>query len=284
MDGHAEAFGISAAWGSAELRYHHFMAHWSGRGWHLDRDLLDSTLRERARDAGVEVIDERVTAIARDNGRWRVNGKRTSEWIVDGSGRSGSVVGRLGVPRVRLDNQIALVGVVPDVGGERITTVESTVDGWWYSTPLPNGQRVLARVTDADLVGSDRTRNWQRSLSETTYMRAFAKSRDLLTIGAYPSGTEYREQLYGDGWLAVGDSAASFDPLSSQGLISGVVMAAHAARLMGGELAPWERAYRAVLDEHEALRAHVYASETRWPDSSFWARRSGVRYSQVHGC
>ncbi|MGI9197021.1 MAG: hypothetical protein ACR2KE_06115, partial [Candidatus Nanopelagicales bacterium] len=70
-----------------------------------------------------------------------------------------------------------------------------------------------------------------------------------------------------------GDAAVSFDPLSSQGLISGIVMAARAGALLGGDLSGWEADYRAVLAEHEANRRALYAAEGRFPHESFWRSR-----------
>ena len=35
--------------------------------------------------------------------------------------------------------------------GSGLTVVEAVEDGWWYTAPLPDGRRVLAFFTDADL-------------------------------------------------------------------------------------------------------------------------------------
>ena len=274
LEGHAEAYGTSAAWGSADLVAHDFMAHWAGRGFHLDRAVFDETLRVRARAAGVDVVVERMSEVSGGAGDWRINDRWEADWLVDASGRAGAVAGRLGVPRVRLDNQVALIAVVPDEGGERVTTVEAIPQGWWYSAPLPGGARVAALVTDADLVGPDRLRTWHEALDLARSIASLVDSTVVDEVAAYPAGAAYREHLHGDGWVAVGDAAVSVDPLSSQGLITGIVMAAHAARLIETDLAAWELNYRAVLAEHEETRAWLYAEETRWPDSPFWARRS----------
>lgn len=276
LDDHAEAYGTSAAWGSADLVAHDFMAHWAGRGFHLDRALFDETLRGRARSAGVSVVVERMHEVSGGTGDWRVNDRWDAEWLVDASGRAGAVVGRLGVPRVSLDTQVALIAVVPDAGGERVTTVEAVAQGWWYSAPLAGGVRVAALVTDADLVGSDRLRCWRDALDQAPRIARLVDTTVGAEVSAYPAGAAYRRQLHGEGWAAVGDAAVSVDPLSSQGLITGMVMAAHAARLMGGDLAEWERNYLAVLAEHEETRAWLYAAETRWPTADFWARRSAT--------
>lgn len=274
LEGHAEAHGTRAAWGSADLAAHDFMAHWAGRGFHLDRTVLDETLRERAQVLGVDVVAERINEVSGGAGDWLINDRWEADWIVDASGRAGAVVGRLGMPRISLDNQVALIAVVPDAGGERVTTVEAIPPGWWYSAPLPGGKRVAALVTDADLVGPDRLRTWHETLAQTRHIASLIGASVVEEVTAYPAGTAYRQRLHGDGWVAVGDAAVSVDPLSSQGLITGIVMAAHAARLLGSDLGGWERDYLAVLAEHEETRAWLYAAETRWPAADFWARRS----------
>lgn len=277
LDGHAVAHGTRAAWGCDDLVAHDFMAHWAGHGWHLDREAFDAALRERTRAAGVDVVTERASALGGGPGEWSVNHRWHAEWIVDASGRAGALVGRLRVERVRLDEQVALVAVVADAGGERVTTVEAVPEGWWYTAPLPSAGRVAALVTDADLVGSDRLGAWREALARSTHIARLVASTDGVAVGAYPAGAAYRARLHGDGWIAVGDAAVSVDPLSSQGLITGMVMAAHAGRLIGADLAGWEASYRRVLDEHEANRSALYAAETRWPDAPFWARRAARR-------
>jgi flavin-dependent dehydrogenase len=271
LAGHTRAFGTAAAWGSTELVSHDFMAHWAGHGWHLDRARFDATVREIAAASGVKVVTERLTSLTRAASEWCVNDRWHGDWVIDATGRAGAVVSRLGVSRIRLDEQIALIGVVPDLGGERVTTVESVREGWWYTTPLSGGRRVVALITDPATAVGDRSRTWCRLLSETSHIAAIAAVDRAPQVYAYPADTARRAHIVGDGWMAIGDAAVSFDPLSSQGLITGMVMAARAGALLGG--GSWERDYRAVLEEHEVNRAALYAAETRWPDAPFWASR-----------
>lgn len=262
LDGHLRAYGTAAAWGSSELVTHDYMGHWAGNGWILDRARFDELARDLAAESGVTVVSERVTSMPEG-----------ADWVVDASGRAGALLSRLGISRIARDDQVAVIGVVADGGGEHVTTVETVREGWWYTTPLPDGRRVVALVTDSDLVGADRLATWMASLAETTYIRPLAGDVSTVDVGAYPSGTAYRERMVGDGWLAVGDAAVCFDPLSSQGLITGIVMAARAATMLGGDLDAWEADYRVVTDEHLAVRDEYLRAETRWPDSPFWARR-----------
>ena len=265
LAGHAKAFGTASAWGSDELVSHDYMAHWSGHGWHLDRVTFDSQVRAVALSLGVRIEQQRVTSME----------QILADWVVDASGRAGALVSRLGGSRVRIDDQIALVGVVPDLGGERVTTVEAVVDGWWYTTPLPNGSRVVALVTDADLA-RERLDLWHESLSMTQYVADLAGDCSDVVVSAYPADTTYRETIVGDGWLAVGDSAACFDPLSSQGLLTGIVMGARAGALIGGDLSGWAADYRAIVNEHIAVRSAFLRAEDRWPTAPFWSRRREV--------
>lgn len=271
--GHAPAYGTAAAWGSSELVAHDFMAHWSGQGWHLDRERFDAQLRAVAAARGCEVVAQRLSSLERTPEGWRVNGQWTGDWVVDATGRASALAARLGSARVSYDEQMALLAVVPDVGGERITTVESASCGWWYSTPLAGERRVIALITDLDLLGADRTEIWRSLVAETLHMRSFLRDDLPVQVHAFPAGTSRRETIVGDGWLALGDAAVNFDPLSSQGLITGIVMGARAAAALASGLGAWADEYDALVDEHERVRADLYRAEQRWPDAPFWRRR-----------
>ncbi|MEM6457226.1 MAG: hypothetical protein AAF772_19210, partial [Acidobacteriota bacterium] len=87
----------------------------------------------------------------------------------------------------------------------------------------------------------------------------------------------------GPPWLATGDAAVSYDPLSSHGIASALgagYYAGCAARdhLLGRSEA--FDAYRAVMQQAYAtyldLRQRAYADEQRWPDAPFWRRRHEV--------
>ena len=278
IESHHIAYGTTAAWGSDDLVTHDFMTHWSGHGWHLDRARFDSDLRACAQRAGVRVVAERLSSLKRSSGHWMINEQVRADLIVDASGRAGAVVGRLGVRSHRFDDQIALVATVADTGGEQVTTIESGATGWWYTAPLPLGKRVVALVTDTDLLNSDRAETFNATLADTIHMKKYIHPDHSNPVTMHPAGTVQRADLYGDGWIAVGDAATSFDPLSSQGLVTGMVMAAHAGRLVGTDLvgtdlAEWDRGYLDALTEHESLRTAMYSAEQRWPEAPFWSRR-----------
>jgi flavin-dependent dehydrogenase len=87
----------------------------------------------------------------------------------------------------------------------------------------------------------------------------------------------------GDGWVAAGDAAVSFDPLSSQGLLNalytGLASAEAADRALSGDGSSLS-AYASRLAEIDAVYrrnlAAWYGLERRWPDHEFWRRRARV--------
>ena len=97
---------------------------------------------------------------------------------------------------------------------------------------------------------------------------------------ALAAGGRRLAKAYGAGWVAVGDAAQCYDPLSSQGLVnaleSGVraAFAVHAA--LDGDLRHLRR-YQTLLElewlRYERMRRQYYLLEQRWPDSLFWQRR-----------
>ncbi len=94
------------------------------------------------------------------------------------------------------------------------------------------------------------------------------------------AGSGRISQAFGEGWIAAGDAAMAYDPISAHGLTlalrSGIDAAA--ALIDGREEAL--RAYAGVLDRafsrcrREALR--IYASERRWPAERYWATRHAL--------
>ncbi len=96
-----------------------------------------------------------------------------------------------------------------------------------------------------------------------------------------PAFTSRLEMTSGSGWLAVGDAAMSFDPLSAQGVTWALESARAAARALhahldGNSSAAADYTRRANLDFHLYLkeRRAVYSQERRWPNSPFWHRRA----------
>jgi flavin-dependent dehydrogenase len=92
--------------------------------------------------------------------------------------------------------------------------------------------------------------------------------------------TSRLNRVLGEQWIAAGDAAAAYDPLSSNGISKALdsgMRAAHTAHCMlngdadrAVEYAAWVDTDFAAFRQQYALH---YGQVTRWPDSPFWQRR-----------
>jgi flavin-dependent dehydrogenase len=84
-------------------------------------------------------------------------------------------------------------------------------------------------------------------------------------------------------WLAVGDAAVAYDPLSSQGIVKALragIFAAYAIadRLDKADhrgLARYAHLVRREFASYRRQHAEYCGREQRWPQSRFWSRRQG---------
>jgi hypothetical protein len=169
-------------------------------------------------------------------------------------------------------------------GGAEVLLVEATRDGWWYSAPLPGGALLCAWMTDADLLARSPLppgAAWARALDATLHTRARAAGlRRASRVHVRRASTSRLDRAAGAGWVAVGDAATAYDPLSAEGVckaISSGVRAALAVRAhLGGDgsaLAAYAAEVDADFQAYLQERARTYGIETRWPASLFWRRR-----------
>jgi flavin-dependent dehydrogenase len=89
-----------------------------------------------------------------------------------------------------------------------------------------------------------------------------------------------RHEVGGSGWVAVGDAASSFDPVSGYGVaraLNGALRAADAVHgLLEGDprgLASYRRWVASAFAAYARTRRTYYESERRWPTGEFWQRR-----------
>jgi flavin-dependent dehydrogenase len=291
--------GISCVWGQSSLYTNDFLTNPFGQGWHVDRCRFDSRLSAVAAARGVEILTSAhvLSCWQGPSGKWTVNAavenqnlRLEGRVLVDATGRAMSPVRRIGGKRIICDRMIGLVGFLPTSPhaseDDRRTLVEAVESGWWYSASLPTDVRVVALMTDADLLPTGRGQRssfWKDQLQRTT----FTRSR-LGSIGSFAephvfaANCSRMTRAAGNGRIAVGDAAVALDPLSSQGvyraLLSGLAAArAVVAHLLGDRKALDDYASMIAMDFEADMsaRAEYYDREWRWPRSRFWERRHG---------
>jgi flavin-dependent dehydrogenase len=308
--GHLPCPANVSAWGSPELHATDFLFDLNGHGWHLDRARFDASLREAAARAGVEVrLGAKLTGTQWEADGWRLSiasGDGTEEvrcaWLIDATGRRSAIARRYGATRLYADGLVAFFARFhPGIGAtdrDGRTLVESRPDGWWYTARVPSGERVVAYLTDADLV--DRAsllspEGFVSALEGTTHLRAVLSAHGY-ALQERPRGADAGsarlDRFVGPGWLAAGDAALSFDPLSSQGITTALYTGMKAGQALVAHLAGDGRALEAYSAHLESIhaaywgnRASFYGHERRWADRPFWARRHSrhlPRLARVH--
>lgn len=289
--GHLRSPVHRAHW-NGERRELDLLAHPAGEAWHLDRARFDRLLLRAAVEAGADCCwGLRPRAPLRTATGWRLEAEGDggcrafhAAFLVDATGRAAWLGRRLGGRRRRFDRLIALAALrSPKAAapGEAATLVEAVSEGWWYSAVVPDGRLSLAFFTDGDLPAA---RPGVEGLSAAPVTRARLASYHR---GGGPQrlscGSQRLAPACGDRWLAVGDAAVAFDPLSSHGLSTALTSALQAGdtvvRDLGGD-ATARPGYAAQVDWRVdsfcRLQRQVYAEERRWPGSPFWQRRAAA--------
>jgi flavin-dependent dehydrogenase len=298
--GPLESPGVISVWGQPERYENDYIFNPDGAGWHVDRRCFDAMLARAAAAVGAEILTgaTAVGCLYRRSALWQVEAVVSgvaltvhARILVDATGRAASPARRLAGHRVVHDRLVGLVGITSPRRAvrcpERRTLIEAVETGWWYSAPLPDGRRMAAFMTDGDLVpaGEDsRARFLGTQLERAEHARAVLGDgpfEEAPWVAAASSSGPVKAA--GRGWLAVGDAAASFDPLSQQGVTWALESGLEAARAIEAHLrgcaGAFDRYARWVGDElasYLRIRAFYYDQERRWPDARFWCRRRSI--------
>ncbi|HWM24850.1 MAG TPA: FAD-dependent oxidoreductase [Chthoniobacterales bacterium] len=288
--GHREVYGTTAAWGSAALLDNDFIYMPANTGWHLDRAAFDAMLARAAQEQGATLLlDTRVSDSKRTGNEWQLTLSTgqglAARFLVDATGGAAALARRCGARFVEADNLVGIAGFFQGCDGNPSTLVEAFEDGWWYTAGLSDGRRIVACMTDVDLVKRMKLHDpqeWQRALGTMANIAATVeRGRFTGQLAVRPASSRRLEPAAGRDWLAVGDSASRFDPLSSQGIFKALRSGIFASYAIGDLLtrhdeSGLERYRRFVLDEFKSyaeVRTKYYREEQRWPESEFWLRR-----------
>lgn len=297
-DGHAPRHLHRGAWGQAAPAERDALADPDGHGWHLDRVRFEQRLRATAKARGARLLaPARPLTVARQAQGWRLSLEHEGQvqgvqarLLIDASGRGSRLLSTAGVTR-EVDDRLVCAWLRAEADlPAGVTQIEAESEGWWYAAPLPRGEALLAFHTDADLPLA-------RALA--------AKPADLITragalpmLGALVSKERWRiittgycaahgaraSSPAGADWLAVGDAALAFDPLSSQGLFNalytGLAGAETADRLLRGDgeaCAEYAAELGRVRTRYLRHLEAWYGVERRWPNHLFWRRRHRLK-------
>jgi flavin-dependent dehydrogenase len=273
LDDHRPAYGVSSAWESETLVHNDFFAGTHGDGWLLDRPRFDAALAAAAREAGATLLTNSQATPA----------DFESSVVVDATGMASAEARRRGARKIAYDHLTGVFAMLDPrhERGDGFTIVEAMENGWWYSAFVPDGRIAVAFMTDADIVREQRLNDperWLAALQATRYTRERTNGAALREpLHVRSAASAILDHVCGDGWLAIGDAASAWDPLSSSGIHKALGNAIDAASaIAAGSFEGYERSVRGAFDDYLATRDRYYALVRRWPESLFWKRRSAA--------
>ncbi|CAG8496955.1 10425_t:CDS:2 [Ambispora leptoticha] len=191
------------------------------------------------------------------------------------------------------------------------TLVESCAFGWWYTSRLPRKQRIVVFHTDDDLLHrinkkirlveefnefmKDTTVHTAKRISEHSYRpvkkRVMCMSANSASLSQFESTFKLcpKSASCENRWIAIGDSAASFDPLSSRGMLTALYSARLGAesiffQYFNGKEIKNKRKVTQPLEIYQQYientfyrymkeKRFFYSKEQRWNNEIFWKRR-----------
>jgi flavin-dependent dehydrogenase len=287
--------GTASAWGTSDLIATDGFTLPYGCSWWIDRARFDAVLRQRCVSRRVSLIHAPLRDLLRDRTRWVAGLADGSQvrcsWVVDTTGRPAAVARRLGAVRRVGPRLCALQArrTGPQPAPPTRLYLESVPDGWWYVGASSSG-RVAAvavvRGTDAGrLVTSG---EFTTHLRGTRHLARWTGDvAQWSTPRASPAGGAALDHISGDGWVACGDAALAFDPLSSQGLVGALASGLAAADAIGSAsvgaaMSDLAARHAEIVSIYEARRRAAYATERRWTARPFWTeQRAPLSLSEI---
>jgi hypothetical protein len=299
--GFTESHGTRAVWGGPRPYDNEFWFALRGNGWHVDRARFDTLLCDCARGAGAELMTRsRLCGVEREDTGFRLRVRSSgaageafttirTRFVIDTSGRQASFASRCGARPLADDRLIGVCGLFSAIGRDAAALVEAQPEGWWYSSLLPGARVLVAWMSDADLVreqGLCRPNCWMAHLERSEFTRERTSGGLLAPLRVWTAHSQRLSPVHGENWVAAGDAATTYDPLSSLGILKALRAGKIASfvaidRLAGRNSAPRYESF--VAGEYSGYcetKRWFYGQEQRWPGSPFWQRRINGDQSQ----
>lgn len=296
-----KSYGTSASWGSSDLYHNEYMYSTYGYGWHLDRLTFDQFIIKEAKKKGVSIhFKTSVLSSKKKSEFWYLktisNQEQTiikSRFVIDATGKKAAFSSLQQVTKIKEDRMVGIYRFYNIAYSNKMdlgtgTCVETDPYGWWYSTTLPNKKLVIGYMTDADIANEMQIRRahiFDKHLFKTNYTRSRTEnSTNLIEPQIVAAHTQLLSSPIGNSWLAVGDAASSYDPISSLGIFKSLTMSQFAAYatfdFLKGDPSALPKYQHIITQDYKGYlkkRQEYYAQEQRYPNSSFWERRQRLK-------
>ncbi len=288
----------ASSWGNEEWVYQSGLKNPEGGGYHVNRILFDQALKTKATSLDVPLFTTLIDKISvlpneQSSKRFLIQFKDgsfkniTAKWIIDATGRKAAIAHKLGIKKVRIDNQMAAVNWVQAAAADNdfATRIKSTPNGWWYTALLPDQRRVIGFQSLPDTVSQmhKQPNLFFQEFNESGILPYKITSESSVQNIAVEAGLSISESITENHFLCVGDAALSFDPLASQGiffaLYSGIkgaetiINCINNSNLENQNLADYKFIVNRVFNENKRALRYFYLNELRYSNFPYWKNR-----------
>ncbi len=294
-ENHEPCYGSCSYWGSDIRGYNDTILNPYGHGWHLDREKFNRFFMSEAENRNVK-IHRGATFLSSEkaeNGftiNYRnANGKTENleaNFVVDASGSKGVYAASQSSQKVH-GTALVCLGIrfkqSDDKEVSKLTHLESVKDGWWYAARIPNNQMLVTFYTLSEVVKTKKLHLfecWMNELKQATQTYKLVEGLEAFDskIAGFTTYSFCLNRVVGDNWLAIGDAASTYDPITAHGITKSVTNAIEAVKAISkyvdGDakaLVTFERDVQYQYIEYKKSRAYFYGLEQHWPDSTFWS-------------
>jgi flavin-dependent dehydrogenase len=236
----SKTFGYDSVWNSDTVKTDNFFNHNPYKyGLKLNKKELLNDLGELVTDhvlsfnnlIEIDRSDENVIVKIESNNTVKTIKGRV---IVDATGRNRAVLKHFGIASDSFDNQVALSCHLPYFKHPKLVHrvfVETFEYGWGivsYLNEHTNGMTLYTQKGSPIISRLKNYRYWKELLSNTKLLKDFLSDNLERKIVGGRANSSKALQITGSNWLAIGDAAIAFDPLSSHG-VSNAIYCANAA-------------------------------------------------------
>jgi flavin-dependent dehydrogenase len=296
-EAHEPCYGSCSYWGGDKRGYNDSLLNLHGHGWHLDRRRFNQFLARQAQAAGAELAPGTTLLDSESHqAGFRLHlensGSQSSvdaDFVIDASGIRGLFARQRGSKKIHGDPLVCLAArfAIDDQTRtvSKTTHLEAVEHGWWYAARLPDDTLLVTFYTDAETLkarGLQKPESWHAQLRQAVNTVRLTQGAQCMddAIRSFPAPSYRLDQVCGKNWLAVGDAASAYDPITSQGIMKSLAHGRLAAdaiqrRELGDQLS-LDRFAGIVMAEYRhylGVRRHFYGIEQRWPTSAFWRNR-----------
>ncbi len=282
--------GYHSLWGSPRVMDNNFYFHHPYKyGLKINKQGLISSLAQMQQQHILQfdnqlsiTASDAISTVSFNNNRQPVTIE--GKMLVDATGRNRSVLAQLGIPSIQHDSLVAFSCHIARIKHPKLVHsvyVESFETGWGIVSAISETENVMTLFTSKDNAIQQQLRqyhHWAAVLAGTTYLKYFLPATASGNITGGNAGSSRAADCAGNNWLAIGDAAIAFDPLSSHGITNALYTAQKAAIAIEAYLhqpgkailKEYDAALKAIFMQYNTTCRQLYSSEKRWPEAPFW--------------